>query len=176
MRKSNFTLVLLFLSFMAFAQREPNKEILVFFKKDVKREVRLVNSKAVTSARVENEKLKAALSRLGIEEAALEIAMPRFKQADTLKVLSDGTKITQMDMTKLFRITVPEGKSREALLKQLQALPEILYAEPNGTVSHLATPSDTRFNNQWALNNTLNPGQTFMQRLRGIYLPGILTI
>jgi len=43
-------------------------------------------------------------------------------------------------------------------VEALNKLPEVLYAEPNGTVSPLAIPSDTRFDEQWGLRNTTNLG------------------
>jgi hypothetical protein len=84
--------------------------------------------------------------------------MPRFTEADTLKTLPDGRKIAQANLTKLYRVHVPEGKSRQAVIDALRALPEVVYAEANGTVTPQLIPSDTRFNNQWGLRNTVTPG------------------
>lgn len=156
----NFTLTFLILlqALFSFAQRDPSKEILVFFKEGVEQSEKLLNGKLEKTASLKNDKLKVALQKAGIEEAMLEIAMPRFKKADTLRTLTDGTTIQQLDMTKLFRIKVPEGKSKKELIEKLRAMPEVLYAEENGTISPLLIPSDVQYADQWALNNPFNPG------------------
>jgi thermitase len=44
------------------------------------------------------------------------------------------------------------------VIEQLLSMPEVLYAEPNGIAVHQAIPNDPRFNEQWGLRNTINPG------------------
>ncbi len=72
--------------------------------------------------------------------------------------VTDTTQIIQLDMTKLFRLKVPEGKLRKEFIEKLRLMPEVLYAEENGTVAPLAVPSDTDYGSQWSLNNPVNPG------------------
>ena len=116
----NFTLTFLILlqALFSFAQRNPSKEILVFFKEGVEQSEKLLNGKLAKTASLKKDELKVALQKAGIEEAMLEIAMPRFKKADTLRTLIDGTTIQQLDMTKLFRIKVPVGKSKKELIEK----------------------------------------------------------
>lgn len=61
-------------------------------------------------------------------------------------------------MTKLFRLRVENVESRVKIIEELNKLPEVLYAEPNGTVAPNLIPSDGRFDQQWGLLNTVNPG------------------
>jgi len=136
---------------IGFAQRDPSKEILVFFNDGIQRENLYVNGVATMRSSVKSDELKSSLNKIGIDEQLLEVANPTFQEADTLRIMPDGTRLTQANMTKLFRIRVPEGKSREELIDKLRGLPEVLYAEANGTAIPLATPNDTRFNEQWAL-------------------------
>lgn len=156
----NFTLTFFILlqALFSFAQRDPSKEILVFFKEGVEQSEKLLNGKLEKAASLKKDGLKVALKKAGIEEGMLEIAMPHFLKADTLRTLTDGTTVQQLDMTKLFRIKVPEGKSKKELLEKLRTLPEVLYAEENGTISPFLIPSDVWYTEQWALNNPINPG------------------
>jgi subtilisin family serine protease len=139
---------------VGFAQRDPSKEILVFFNEGVQREARYENGVETMRSFVKSERLKSALTRLGIDERALEVASPTFREADTLTIMPDGTRLTQANMTKLFRIRVSEGKSREELIEELNRLPEVLYAEANGTTMSLIVPNESfsgRYSEQWAL-------------------------
>jgi len=136
-----------------FAQRDPSKEILVFFNEGVQRETRNENGVSTMRSIVKSDDLRANLSRIGINEQMLEVANPTFQEADTLTILSDGTRLTQVNMTKLFRILVPEGRSRVELIDELNRLSEVLYAEANGTAVPLITPNDPRFWQQWALQS-----------------------
>ncbi|WP_276359910.1 S8 family serine peptidase [Daejeonella sp. H1SJ63] len=158
MKNYTLTFLILLQALFSFAQRDPSKEILVFFKEGVEQSEKLLNGQLEKTASLKKDSLKIALQKAGIEEAMLEIAMPRFKKADTLRTLTDGTIIRQLDMTKLFRIKVPEGKSKKELIEKLRTIPEVLYAEENGTISPLLIPSDVRYTDQWALNNPFNPG------------------
>jgi len=136
---------------IGFAQRDPSKEILVFFSDGVQRESWHENGVATMRSAVKSENLKSALNKIGINEQLLEVANPRFQEADTLTIMSDGTRLIQANMTKLFRIRVPEGKSREELIEELNRLPEVLYAEANGIVAPSVAPNDIRYGQQWAL-------------------------
>jgi len=136
---------------IGFAQRDLNKEILVFFNEGVKRETRHENGVETMHSSIKSEDLRSSLNRIGIDERDLEVANPTFREADTLTILQDGTRLTQLNMTKLFCIQVPEGKSREKLIDELNRLPEVLYAEANIKPMPLVAPNDVRFGQQWAL-------------------------
>lgn len=153
-----FVFAMLLQTFNTYAQRNPHREILVFFKEGVNQENNIIKDHSLKTANITSITLKTALSKKGIEQSMLRVALPEFKPKDTIQVLKNGRVITRLNMSKLYRLKVPPGKSREALIKELNKLPEVLYAEPNGTVSPLLIPGDTRFNDQWGLQNTINPG------------------
>lgn len=145
--------------FSLVAQRDPVNEILVYFKEGVVREKNM--NKGVETLRqiVNSGELKSKLEALNVSEDMLEPALPKFRESDTLKILPDGSMITRLNMTKLCRIKVKPSQSREVLLEALEKMPEVLYAEPNGLITHNAIPSDTHFNQQWGLRNTINIGE-----------------
>lgn len=103
--------------------------------------------------------LKKSLNTAGIPDSLMELALPEFERADTIKILADGKKLIQPDMSKLVRIKVPKGKNRMDLVEHLNSLPEVLYAEPNGRPSPQLEPNDTQYqaDNQWGLNNAVFP-------------------
>lgn len=93
MRKNLLLFGLIFQAFVVFAQRDPNLEILVFFTEGVVKEAKTLNGETVYKASIKNEKLKKKLERIGIRENSLEIANPRFVEADTIKTLGTGKRI-----------------------------------------------------------------------------------
>jgi hypothetical protein len=40
-----------------------------------------------------------------------------------------------LDMSKLYKIILPNQKERDTILSKLRLLPQVLYADPNGLVS-----------------------------------------
>ena len=159
MNKSFLTILMLIVSLTAFAQRSPEKEILIFFKEGVIHSSERKDGDAHASTKINSQKLQASLLKLGISESMLEIALPRFKRTDTLKKLQDGTLLKLPDMTNLYRFKMPDGISRKELVKNLSSIQEIIYAEENGVSSPLVnrgaftTPTDPGFSSQWALKN-----------------------
>ena len=119
--------------------------------------MKTIRGKTVKQGHIEKETLKNKLHAIGIRDSLLEVALPKFNKSDTVRIINER-KIHQADMTKLFKIKVPRGKSRKDLIKYLNNLPEVLYAEPNVTPEPSVEPSDSRFDDQWALDNTANPG------------------
>lgn len=160
MKTKKLTLFFCFfiLSFLGYTQQNPDNEILVFFIDGVSQKVKTINGQDSKLTQIDREKLRQSLEAIGISDSTIEVALPKFDNADTLKILSDGQKLKQPDMTKLFRIKVPKNRKRQELIDKLNKLPEVLYAEPNGKVAHHVIPSDTRFNDQWGIRNTINPG------------------
>jgi subtilisin family serine protease len=64
----------------------------------------------------------------------------------------------------VFQITAPLTMGAEQISALLAALPGFRYIEPNGVGRICATPNDTSFTNQYALNNT---GQTYKSGTSG---------
>jgi len=60
----------------------------------------------------------------------------------------------------LFRIIVPAGLGEAGAIAEMSASPYVEYAERNAIYRVDVTPSDTRFAEQWALNNTGQTGGT----------------
>ncbi len=112
----NKTTMLVMLALMqvlvTYAQHNPTKEILVFFKEGVQQESKIVNGRSLKSALVTSDRLKTSLKDRGIEPAMLEVAMPSFKEKDTVKILPDGRVISRPNMSKLYRLRVNVIKLR----------------------------------------------------------------
>ena len=121
MKSKNLLLTVMFFlfSFSVFSQKNPYSEILVFFNQGVSQKVMTTNGKTKKIAFISNPKLKSSLNSIGIDESMLEIAIPEFNPKDTLKVLADGHKLYQADMSKLYKINVPKDKNRYDFIKQL---------------------------------------------------------
>jgi|SRR5690606_22307160 len=100
MKKFLLFLSLLFLSIIGYAQSNPDEEILVFFNSGVSQVEKSFNGKKVKTAKITKDKLMKSLSEIGITNTLMEIAIPMFNKADTLKVLENGQRIKQLDMTK----------------------------------------------------------------------------
>ncbi len=153
-----FTALFLFSTIFVFSQRDPNKEILVYFVNGVSQQSVNKNNETLKVAEVTDTLLKASLNKIGISETMLEVALPDFNINEASKILRNGRQVKQIDMSKLYRISVSEDKNRDDIISSLIKLPEVLYAEPNGLVSPNVIPSDTRFIQQWGLRNTVNIG------------------
>lgn len=83
-------------------------------------------------------KFKQEASVLGVQQALA--ARPG------LRTLGEG----------LHRIETRPGETVEQVILELEALPEVEYAEPNyiSQLQQLSPPNDPQFGNQWALRNT----------------------
>ncbi len=57
---------------------------------------------------------------------------------------------------RLHRVEIQPGETVEQVIHELEALPEVEYAEPNyiRRLQQLSPPNDPNFGNQWALHNT----------------------
>jgi thermitase len=143
----------------AYAQKTFNNEILVFFRDGVVQETKQMKEGRKKVAHITKKQLKDSLIAIGIVDSLIDVAMPNFDESDTLKVLKDGIIMRQANMTKLYRIKATSENKKNEMIKYLRKLPEVLYAEPNGTVSPCVIPNDTRFAEQWGLNNGNNPNR-----------------
>lgn len=152
------TSLFVFSSFSAYSKKKADKEILVFFSSGVTQKSIKKNGKTFKAAFLVNAKLKASLNKIGVSDSMLHSALPNFNRKDTMRVLKNGKKLYQADMSKLYRLKVPKGQAR-IFLEHLNSLPEVLYAEADGIASPNIVPSDTRFSYQWGLNNPVYPGK-----------------
>lgn len=135
-------------AFVLLAQREPSKEILIYFTREVSYEKSFNSDKPTFLVKIKRESLKNELRNLSILESDLKVAAPDFKKQDTVHTLADGKVIRRMDKSKLFVYKLKQNQSQEELIKQLRALPEVLLAQPNGVFTKAdAIPNDKYFNN-----------------------------
>jgi len=153
------TSLFLFCSFFAYSQKKTDKEVLVFFSNGVAQKSIEKNGKTFKVAYFVSTTLKSSLNKMGISDSLLQPALPNFNRKDTIRELWNGKKLYQANMSKLYRLNVPEGQTRKKILEYLNSLPEVLYAEANGIASPNVVPSDTYFPQQWGLNNSVYPGR-----------------
>jgi hypothetical protein len=158
MKKMYIFIIILVFPISGNAQNNPDNEILVFFSEGIEQETKTVNNITQKTFKFTSDILKVALSSIGVDSTLLEVALPKFNKSDTLTILDSGERLQQPDMTNLYRIKVPEDGNRQDIIEMLRKIPEVLYAEPNGKAIPHSIPSDTRFNEQWGLKNTMQPG------------------
>ncbi|MGV3503595.1 MAG: hypothetical protein ACO1O1_07795 [Adhaeribacter sp.] len=133
MKKVLLSFVAMITCLPLWAQRDVDKEILIYFQKGVSWETQLVNGLPTHVVQVTKESLKQALKELDILESDLIVALPDFNRADTIRVLPDGKVIPSLDMSKIYIYTVKAHQNRKELVLKLRNLPEVLIASENGT-------------------------------------------
>jgi len=103
--------------------------------------------------------IQKVLGTYRLNAGSLKPAFPGFKETDTLLVNKgsentlDPVSVKDMNKSKIYVITCPDIATRDKLMADLRKAPEVLFAEPNGSVKHDLVPNDTRFGEQWALRN-----------------------
>ncbi len=127
------------------AQNDPSREILVYLVSGVER------APVGKPTRITSAKIQAALARFGISSNDVTPAFPNFNEADTLIITHDGKVISMPNMAKIFKVSVPANVVRDSVINALLKIPEVLFAEPNGTAEKLVIPNDPYFSHQWAL-------------------------
>ena len=73
---------------------------------------------------------------------------------------SNGNKLSRAarNIRNMYSAEISKGANVSEVIKELNAMPEVKYAEPNYPIELFSTPNDPLYNLQWDLNNT---GQTF---------------
>ena len=81
---------------------------------------------------------------------------PEHDPADTVAISETGQVIKKLDLSLVYKIRLPEGVNRDALIRILKTIPEVIYAEPNATPVLFSPvfPNDGYFGWQWCLYNT----------------------
>ena len=143
----------------AYPQMNNTSGILVYFIDGIQTESIMEKGQVVTKARITNTQIKSALSAISVSEDSITPAFSHFNRADTLHILSDGRRVSQADLSKLYKISTAKGQNTKKIIEYLNDLPEVLYAELDGIVQPCTIPNDTYYNLQWNMNNTLNPGR-----------------
>lgn len=135
-----------------YAQTKPENQIIVYFANGVQK-----NALNKTAASITSAGISSVLSRYNLTASTMKAAFSDFNEADTVDALK-GEESRQMNKAKVFIITLPDTASRSRLLSELNAMPEVLYAEPDGQTTLGLIPNDAGFNQQWNMRNTVTPG------------------
>jgi len=145
-------ILLLVLPVFVSAQQRADRQILVYFSSGIKKD-----PGKKSQVQVNATSIRELMARIGISADSIQPTFPEFRESDTLDVLK-GEQSRQMNKAKIFTITVSAKTNRKDLIKELKKLPEVLFAEENGTATTNVIPADGRFNQQWNMRNTLVPG------------------
>lgn len=87
----------------------------------------------------------------------MSASFPDFNEADTV-IAEIGEDSRQMNLAKVFSISLPDTSFKSALINSLNNLTEVLYAESDGDAVTNIIPADGRFGLQWNMRNPLVPG------------------
>jgi len=95
-----------------------------------------------------------------IQAQAVRKAMPDFNPADTARPGPYGNIARLLDFGGLYALCLPKGADRDSAVLLLQELPQVIYAEKNGTPILRQPPpcNDDSFFLQWNLDNTGQSG------------------
>ncbi len=151
-----FPLVIMVFLFSStlFAQEDFSKEVIVYFTSGVKRVAQ------TAQATLDAAQIRATLQKHNVRGEEVVAAFPDFVESDTVKITLEGRKISQPNFAKIFKIRTANVTVRDALIQDLKKLPNVLFAEPNGTAKPLVIPNDQHFGRQWNLRNTGQYGGT----------------
>lgn len=119
--------------------------------------------------------LRAPLDSVLVTSSAVQSALTQFNPelilkgfpehdpADTIAFNEFGQLVKKLDLSRIYKIRLPEGINRDSLITILSAIPEVIYAEPNGTAETQSPvfPDDQYFGYQWGLYNTGQFGGTY---------------
>lgn len=149
MKTSKFILLIAFVLSLTLspiiAQTDYSDEIIVYIKDGLQK------GKSNQVQKIVSEKLGSLFTKYNISQDKIISAFPDFKESDTIKISNDGEKVKLPNMSNIYKIKLSDKNLRETIIKDLQVLPEILFAEPNGTVEAHIVPNDQYFSYQWAL-------------------------
>ena len=124
--------------------------------------------------------LRSVLAASGADE--MRELIRGFRRGDEVVFTSEGDTLRLTDWSDTYVLRLPNPEAREALLQQLRRAEGVIYAERNAAAEYadvksyrpsvastipvaallpaVYTPDDTRFGEQWALNNTGQTGGT----------------
>lgn len=136
------------------AQEDFSKEVIVYFSTGVQRIAH------TTQAVLGTAEIRATLQKHNVRGEEVVAAFPDFVESDTVRITSEGLKISQPNLAKIFKIRTANTGVRDALIQDLKKLSNVLFAEPNGTAKPLAIPNDQYFGRQSNLHNTGQYGGT----------------
>lgn len=77
-------------------------------------------------------------------------AFPEFNASDTLSYTTEGNQIKLADISRIYIFSVKDSKDKRTLIEELSKAEGVLFAEEHANW----TTFDTRYPEQWWLNNT----------------------
>ena len=126
-------------------------EILVRFKQGVVDLPQGVTEIGIANASIKLE-VKTILENVRVN--TVEKVFKNFMPADTISVSRIGEPIKVVNLSQIYKLTVPVTTDIPKIVDQLQSLKDVVYAEPNYIVKASATPNDEYYSLQWALEQT----------------------
>ena len=142
-------MILMIFAFPIFAYTQVNysDEILVYFSSGI---AKVKNS---DSFQIDDMEIVNVLGKFGMDQSNVSFAFPDFKESDTLHYDDKYRVIKLPNMSRIFKVKVPENVKRKDIIEELLKLQTVLFAEPNGLAAPSAIPNDTYFSYQWGLKN-----------------------
>lgn len=143
-------------SLNGFSQSDPDKEIIVYFADGIQR------TAANRHSTIRSNAISSVLNFFSMDSTALTCAFPRFDEKDTIRYSEDGAVVKEMNLSRVFRLRVPNGIDREKVIERLKRLPEVVFADLNGRIedesysknSWIPPTEDDYYQHQWSLKNT----------------------
>jgi hypothetical protein len=157
MKKTIFILFYFVNMLSIYSQSSNDIGILVYFKDGITTKSSVVSGQMIRKAKINKVSLRKSFENIAISEDSLNAALPNFNQSDTLRILEDGRKINQLDMSKLYKIKLRKGLDIYKTIDQLKSLSEVLYAEPDGIIKPEYQPNDPNYQYQWNLEDQFRP-------------------
>jgi hypothetical protein len=146
------TLLLTLTGISAPAEQDFSNEILVYVVSGLDR------VEGTLEVEVTSPSLAKEFLQFGIDGSSISPAVPDFRNSDTLVTAPDGRSIKVANIGRIFRIRTMSRENRDRLISILSKMPEVLFAEPNGTVYPSVEPNDHNFFAQGYLQGP-QPGQ-----------------
>ena len=112
----------------------------------------------------EDENVKSLRTKVESQITNLKSLFP--DTAMKRAVQSSGNKLSRAakNLQNMYTAEIEKGKNIAEVINELNAMPEVKYAEPNFPIHLFAAPNDPHFNDQWPLNNS---GQNFVAVVNG---------
>ncbi len=112
----------------------------------------------VDSIEVKNAKGKGEVIQLlqSVSSTKLKKVFKHFTIRDTIRTLEDGKKVRVQNLSQTFVTTFKNNIDVPAMVKKINASPNVLYAEPNYIRTEEDVPTDPYFPYQWGLKQSSN--------------------
>jgi hypothetical protein len=120
---------------------------------------------SIADVNIASPKLRSLMADLNVQ--GIEKVFKNFEHKDTIGISQLGERVRLNDLTDIYRLRLSREADVPLCIIQLLNLPEVMYAERNGTIEPLVThPNDPYFHSytggddQWGLYNTGQHGGT----------------